>query len=86
MPSISELARCESEARAEVAVCCGVRPCNHAKVQSAAPQADPASPFSRALAHALAGETIPRHLIEALRNEGGDFVALVNAIARHRRG
>jgi hypothetical protein len=45
-----------------------------------------ASPFTHALRLALAGEPIPRSLLIALADEGGDFVTLINAIIRHRRG
>ncbi len=86
MPDISELSRCEEEAQSRAAVCCGVSPCVHRRVQSAAPEAtSPASPFSRAMVHALAGEPIPRRLIAALQDEGGDMEAITRAISRHRR-
>jgi hypothetical protein len=61
-----------------------------APVQRTAPLADaginePASPFASAMVHALAGQPIPRHLIAALSEEGGDLAALTRAISRHRR-
>lgn len=96
MPGISELARCEAEAQSEVACCPGLPPsrCPHLAcrpVKSTGPLADAeptppaASPFARAMVYALAGQPIPRSVIASLREEGGDMVALSNAITRHRR-
>jgi len=97
MPGISELARDEAEQWCP----CGGPPCQVPEgyrcrarpVQPTGPLADaginepePAAPFSRAMRYALAGQPIPRSVLLGLADEGGDFVALTNAITRHRRG